>query len=105
MSPPSSPPESPPLPASPVLARRSTASAADEAATVNGESIPTDDFEAAVEESGAVDPATGTVDATVARTTLSGLIADTARLQFLDSHGITADAATAAEQLGAAAGP
>lgn len=77
----------------------SPAAAADEAATVNGESISLDDFEDAVEASGAVDDATGTADATVARTTLSDLIAGRARLQFLRSYGLEADEATAAERL------
>ena len=55
---------------------------------MNGESISVDDFEAAVEDAGAVDAGTETADATTARSTLAGLITDVARGQFLRAHGI-----------------
>jgi hypothetical protein len=81
------------------LSAPGTAAAGDDAATVNGESISVDDFEAAVEESGVVDPATQTADAVIARTTLSELIAGAARVQFVRSYGMDADAETVADQL------
>ncbi len=71
------------------------ASAADDAASVNGESIPVDDFEDVLLLAGAqladyaVDPRSDTVSADSARDVLNLMIVNRAEHQFLRRHGMS----------------